>query len=82
MHTGTRPFKGIQLTLTAPLRGCGFHVVWVGGIALHRPDWENYNNKKKHIKTVRWQEICTYMCVSRKCLCVSLRGERWSELLL
>lgn len=72
MHTGTRPFKGIQLTLTAPLRGCGFHVVWVGGIALHRPDWENYNFKKLYKNCEMAGYVYIYVCVSKKCLCVSL----------
>lgn len=78
MHTGTRPFKRIQLTLTALLRGCGFHAVWVGGNALHRPGWENYNKKtkEKKKKTVRWQEMCTHnVCEHKVPMCAFVRGE-------
>lgn len=77
MHTGTRPFKGIQLTLTAPLRGCGFHVVWVGGIALHRPDWENYNNKKKKTyKNCKMAgDLYIYVCEQKVSMCEFERGE-------
>ncbi len=49
MHTGTRPFKTIQLTLTALLEGVWIsHRVggWLGGFALHRPGWENDNNRQ------------------------------------
>lgn len=73
MHSGTRPFKRIELTLAALLRGCGFHTAWVdervGGWVKLLPTGQagKIRIKKADKKTVKLQEKVS--------MCVFVRGE-------